>query len=100
MEILLTASPEFYKKNTDEKIDEWETASKQWLIEEFGDNVVQISTHFDEKSPHMHCIIVPIAMKIKVKRQTKAQKETNELRENYSSMSLCANDIFTKESLT
>ncbi|PKI16687.1 MobV family relaxase [Colwellia sp. 12G3] len=100
MEILLTASPEFYKENTAEKIDEWERASKQWLMKEFGDNVVQISTHYDEKSPHMHCIIVPIKMKAKRKRQNKAQKKVNELGDAYESMSLCANHIFTKESLT
>ena len=100
MEILLTASPEFYKENTAEKIDEWERASKQWLMKEFGDNVVQISTHYDEKSPHMHCIILPIKMKAKRKRQNKAQKKVNELGDAYESMSLCANHIFTKESLT
>lgn len=116
MEIILTASHSFFEEKIDEemddkakkkikdklkkKTDEWESVSKQWLMSEFGDCVLQITTHNDEKSKHMHCMIIPVKMKTKMKRQTKSEKKAGELREFYESMSLCANDIFTKESLT
>ena len=99
MEILLTASPEFFEDKSSKEVDEWLVDSKEWLMKKFTHRVLQITTHFDEKSPHMHCIIVPINYKIKTERRTDEQRAANELGVQYKVMSLCANDIFTPDRL-
>lgn len=100
VEVLLTASPEFFEGKSREKIDEWVSTSEQWIKKVFGQRVLQISTHFDEKSPHMHCIIVPLKVKTKTRRRTDAQREAKESGVQYKVMSLCANDIFTRNTLS
>lgn len=43
------------------KIKEWASDSCNWVFNEFGQqNVVRASLHMDEKTPHMHFIVVPL----------------------------------------
>ncbi len=46
--------------------------AKKWLEERYGaDNVVHISTHYDERTPHIHAYVVPCQEKVvKWKNQT------------------------------
>ena len=39
---------------------QWLEDSKNWVVQEFGDNIVNVIAHFDEKTPHMHVICTPI----------------------------------------
>ena len=44
-----------------ENIKYWATASLQWLSEKFGsDNIVCSVLHNDEKSPHIHAVVIPM----------------------------------------
>ncbi len=99
VEVLMTASPEFFEKNSKENTDKWYRESVKWLKRKFGKRVVQIFYHLDEKSPHIHGIVIPINPKTKTRRRTKAQVDNKEPGITYKVMSLCANDIFTPDSL-
>ena len=77
LEILMTASPEFFEETKLVKSSEYNPRekkilglnkimdfmwrSKSWVEEEFGkDNLVSLMLHMDEKTPHIHAVIVPI----------------------------------------
>jgi hypothetical protein len=65
VEILLTASPEWWRDDHDEidlkKVDQFSAAAKEFLLkEETGGILVRVTLHMDEHSPHAHAIKVPI----------------------------------------
>lgn len=61
VELVLTASPDFFKKSSNSKVDSWIDENQKWLEKKFGkDNVVSLVAHFDETTPHIHAHIVPI----------------------------------------
>lgn len=76
LEILMTASPEFFEnlnlakesefdfqKNKKEldKVMDFVWKSKSWVEKEFGENnLVSMKLHMDEKTPHIHAVVVPI----------------------------------------
>ncbi|EJB8582657.1 MobV family relaxase [Vibrio parahaemolyticus] len=61
---VLTLSPALFRQGNRE--DQYQTlkkfaiASKRWLIQTFGENVVNAVLHLDETSPHVHFTVVPI----------------------------------------
>lgn len=77
LEILMTASPEFFEdlrivkeseidyrkgnvQGTD-KVMNFMWRSKTWLENQFGENnLVAMKLHMDEKTPHIHAIVTPI----------------------------------------
>jgi hypothetical protein len=77
LEILMTASPEFFEdlrivkeseidylkgnvKGTG-KVMDFMWKSKSWIEKEFGENnLVSMKLHMDEKTPHIHAVVVPI----------------------------------------
>lgn len=61
LEFLLTASPEYFKGNTSQKVSDFKNAASGWLVENYGlKNLVNVRLHMDERTPHMHAIVVPI----------------------------------------
>ncbi len=102
IEHLMTFSPDFIdlKKKEDEKgshtlsgsstdIKKWEDFKKsslKWLRDRYGkDNIVNISIHYDEKTPHIHAYAVPIKEKT-VKWKNKSGEGEKSVK------SLCARD--------
>ncbi|MDT0602675.1 MobV family relaxase [Thalassotalea castellviae] len=66
IEYVLAFSPEFlmnedgsYKKNAKANLRQWLKESTSWLLETYGENCTTVLAHFDEKSPHIHALIVP-----------------------------------------
>ena len=64
VEFLFTFSPEELS-NID--INTWKTDCINWLreqmnsdIDKYGDNVLSATLHLDEKTPHIHAIVIPI----------------------------------------
>lgn len=44
-----------------EKAEKWVEDNKKWVSNEFGaENIVRFSLHLDEKTPHIHAVVVPI----------------------------------------
>lgn len=68
VEILLTASPEYFRPDCPTKagyyeqkeVDLWLEASKKWLELQYSDRVVRAELHLDEATPHIHAYFVPL----------------------------------------
>lgn len=58
-DLLLTASPEFFKNRGQEDIDHWIDINIKFLKDNFGDNIRYAVAHLDELTPHIHCLLVP-----------------------------------------
>ena len=61
--IVLTGSPErMYEIEKDpELFDRWKRANFEFMAKKFGkENIVRFVLHIDEKTPHLHCVVVPI----------------------------------------
>ena len=59
IEAVFSASPESFTENTEWKA--YFADCREWVDKKFGhQNVLQWNTHFDEKTPHMHVLLVPI----------------------------------------
>jgi len=59
-ELLLTASPEFFEKNTPQQNSNWIDTQIDFLKKEFGENCINAVLHLDETTPHIHAFITPI----------------------------------------
>jgi Plasmid recombination enzyme len=67
VEILLTASPEYFRPDDPSKygdyqaakLADWTEASVKWLKTEYGDRIVRAEIHLDEATPHIHAYLVP-----------------------------------------
>ena len=68
VEILLTASPEYFRPDDHGKagkwdadqLDQWKQSNRQWLDQKFGDRIVRAELHLDESTPHIHAYLVPL----------------------------------------
>jgi hypothetical protein len=60
IEVLLTASPEWWETATPEQQGEWVDQSTAWLVAEYGlENIAHLRIHSDERTPHLTGFIVP-----------------------------------------
>ena len=68
VEMLLTASPEYFRPEEPEragyyepeKLVEWQQTVRTWLNDEYGDRIVRAELHLDESTPHIHAYLVPL----------------------------------------
>jgi Plasmid recombination enzyme len=67
VEMLLTASPEYFRPDhpadygayESAKLEEWKQATVKWLKQEYGSRIVRAELHMDEATPHIHAYLVP-----------------------------------------
>lgn len=60
VELMLSASPEWFKQASREQTQEWLRRNVEWIEQVFGrDNVLQVALHLDETTPHLHAFVVP-----------------------------------------
>jgi hypothetical protein len=66
MEFLLTASPERFNRDQtgqateDYRNSQWVKANLDFMQRQYGANLVAFTLHQDEKTPHIHAVVVPI----------------------------------------
>ncbi len=69
VEIIISASPDYFRPNNPsewgkydpKRLSAWQVAQIKFLTDTFGnDNLISLSLHLDEATPHVHAIIVPI----------------------------------------
>lgn len=61
VEVLLSASPEWWQNATPAHQQEWVDRSTAWLIHEYGrENMAHLRLHGDERTPHLTGFIVPL----------------------------------------
>jgi hypothetical protein len=74
VEILLSASPEYFRPDDpssagvyeQQQLDAWTEKSVDWLKEQYQDRVVRAELHLDESTPHIHAYLVPLDDKEKL----------------------------------
>ena len=61
VEYLMTASPEWWKNAPEEQRQKFFYRAEKWLAEKYGEqNIVTLSIHKDETSPHVSAFVVPL----------------------------------------
>ena len=66
-ELLFTATNEFFKDMTKEDILDWANTCMEFVYEDLGytkNQVLHSVIHLDEKTPHIHCVVVPLVKKL------------------------------------
>ncbi len=88
VEVLMTASPQYFFEKSAEQIDEWKQASLAWANQYFGgtENIVDWAFHLDETTPHIHAIVVPIDPKGKLncRHFLNGKEKMSELQDSYA----------------
>lgn len=67
VEVMLSASPEYFRPKSPEKagyweldrLRAWEAKLKSFVQAEFGDNLISLVLHLDEATPHAHVLVMP-----------------------------------------
>ena len=72
IECLVTASPEKMDSMTRQEQDDYFEDAKKWVAQNFGgeQNIFCTAIHRDEKTPHMHVLLVPMNDKGKLSAST------------------------------
>ena len=68
VEMLLTASPEYFRPDDPskagyyepERLADFQQSVHNWLDNEYGDRIVRAELHLDESTPHIHAYLVPL----------------------------------------
>lgn len=61
VEVVLTASPDWFEKASEKKVQEFINRSRAWLYDLFGrDNELLLTCHKDEKTLHLHGDFIPL----------------------------------------
>ena len=72
-ELLFTASKEFFKNMTRDDIKEWADTCMEFVYKDLGykkEQVLHATVHMDEKTPHNHCVVVPLVKKLDKRSNT------------------------------
>ena len=65
-ELLFTATSEFFKEMTIDNIKDWANTCMEFVYNDLGytkEQVLHSVVHLDEKTPHIHCVVVPLVKK-------------------------------------
>ena len=76
-ELMFTASNKFFDNMTREDIKEWAETCMDFVYEDLGyteEQVLHATVHLDEKTPHIHCVVVPLVKKFD--KRTKTERYT------------------------
>jgi hypothetical protein len=66
MEFILAASPQLFERDENGQVigdyrnSQWVATNLKFMQERYGPNLVAFTLHQDEKTPHIHAIVVPI----------------------------------------
>ena len=65
-ELLFTASPNFFKTVDQKELKIWADTCMEFVYEDLGykkEQVLHSTVHMDEKTPHIHCVVIPLVKK-------------------------------------
>ncbi|MGN1341889.1 MAG: MobV family relaxase [Bacilli bacterium] len=65
-EMIFTSGPEFFKDMTKDEILKWANGCMEFVYNDLGytkEQVLHSVLHLDEKTPHIHCVVVPLVKK-------------------------------------
>lgn len=106
LEIILTGSPETLNSLDEKGLDKWVNESMDWAGKTWGkENIVTAVLHRDEKTPHIHLIVVPIVQglsrrsKARDEMLRRAGKKAKTKKRNTTGNRLSANEVYTQPRL-
>lgn len=65
-ELVMTASHNFFKDMSREQIKEWADTCMDFVYNDLGykkEQILHATVHLDEKTPHIHCVVIPLVKK-------------------------------------
>lgn len=65
-EMIFTSDPEIFKNMTKEEILKWANGCMEFIYKDLGyteEQVLHSVLHLDERTPHIHCVVVPLVKK-------------------------------------
>ena len=106
IEIILTGSPETMNNLSEKDLKKWVEESMKWAGKQWGkDNIVSAVLHRDEKTPHIHIILVPLVTGQSRRTASKEKKLAQQgiTKKNYNvnnkRLRLSANEVYTQPRL-
>ena len=72
-ELLFTASHNFFKGKNDKELKIWADTCMDFVYEDLGykkEQVLHATVHMDEKTPHIHCVVIPLVKKLDKRTNT------------------------------
>lgn len=106
LEIILTGSPETLNSLDEKGLEKWVNESMAWAGKTWGEeNIVTAVLHRDEKTPHIHLIVVPIVQglsrrsKARDEMLRRAGKKAKTKKRNTTGNRLSANEVYTQPRL-
>ena len=76
-ELVFTATNDFFKDMSNEEVEEWGKTCMEFVYNDMGytrEQVLHATIHMDEKTPHVHCVVVPLVKKYD--KRTKTERYT------------------------
>ncbi len=81
-ELLFTATNRFFKNMSNEDLMKWADTCMEFVYNNLGykkEQVLHATIHLDERTPHIHCVVVPLVKKLdnrtKTERYTISKKQ-------------------------
>src|SRR5574344_1241470 len=65
-ELLFTSDSDFFKNMSKKQIRKWADTCMDFVYEDLGykkEQILHATIHLDEKTPHLHCVVVPLIKK-------------------------------------
>ena len=72
-ELVMTASHNFFKDMSGEQIKDWADTCMEFVYKDLGykkEQVLHATVHLDEKTPQVHCVVVPLVKKLDKRTNT------------------------------
>ena len=72
-ELLFTATNRFFKNMSNEDLMKWANTCMEFVYKDLGytkEQVLHATVHLDEKTPHIHCVVVPLVKKFNKRTNT------------------------------
>ena len=72
-ELLFTSDSDFFKDMSKKDIKKWADTCMEFVYEDLGytkEQVLHATVHMDEKTPHLHCVVVPLIKKFDKRTNT------------------------------
>ena len=66
-ELLFTATHTFFEGMSREQIKEWADTCMEFVYNDLGykkEQILHATVHLDEKTPHVHCVVIPLVKKL------------------------------------
>ena len=76
-ELLFTSDNDFFKDMNKKQIKKWADTCMEFVYEDLGytkEQILHATLHLDEKTPHIHCVLVPLIKKFD--KRTNTEKYT------------------------